>query len=46
MSYEHVIFEQREDIGIVRFNRPEKKNAYSPEMDEEILDVMTRIAGF
>ena len=43
MEYEQVIFEQKEDIGIIRLNRPEKKNAFSPKMDEELLDVMIRI---
>ena len=43
MSYEQIIFEQKEDIGIIRLNRPEKKNAFSPKMDEEILDAMIRI---
>ena len=43
MSYEQIIFEQKEDIGIIRLNRPEKKNAFSPKMNREILDVMTRI---
>ena len=43
MSYEQVIFEVKENIGIIRLNRPEKKNAFSPKMDEELLDVMIRI---
>jgi len=43
MSYEHVVFEQKENIGIIKFNRPEKKNAFSPKMNEEILDAMGRI---
>lgn len=42
-EYEQVIFERKEDIGIIRLNRPEKKNAFSPKMDEELLDVMIRI---
>ncbi|MBW2608862.1 MAG: enoyl-CoA hydratase/isomerase family protein [Deltaproteobacteria bacterium] len=43
MSYEQIIFEVKENIGIIRLNRPEKKNAFSPKMDEELLDVMIRI---
>ena len=38
MSYEQVIFEVKENIGIIKLNRPEKKNAFSPKMDEELLD--------
>jgi trans-feruloyl-CoA hydratase/vanillin synthase len=43
MSYEQVIFEVKESIGIIKLNRPEKKNAFTPKMDEEVLDVMIRI---
>lgn len=43
MSYEQVTFEVKEEIGIIRLNRPDKKNAFSPKMDEELLDVMIRI---
>jgi trans-feruloyl-CoA hydratase/vanillin synthase len=43
MPYDHVVFEQKEEIGIIRFNRPEKKNAFSPRMNEEILDAMGRV---
>lgn len=43
MSYEQVLFENREDIAIIRMNRPEKKNAFSPTMSREILEIMTHI---
>jgi feruloyl-CoA hydratase/lyase len=43
MSYEQIIFERKEGIAIIRMNRPEKKNAFSPKMSEEILDVMNII---
>jgi trans-feruloyl-CoA hydratase/vanillin synthase len=43
MSYEQVIFENKENIGIIRMNRPEKKNAFSPQMSAEILDIVTHI---
>jgi feruloyl-CoA hydratase/lyase len=43
MSYEQVIFENKEDIAIIRMNRPEKKNAFSPTMSREILEIMTHI---
>ncbi len=43
MSYEQVIFEVKEDIGVIRMNRPEKKNAFSPKMSEEILEIVTHI---
>lgn len=44
MSYEQVIFEQTENIGIIRLNRAEKKNCFSPLMSEEILDIINRVA--
>ena len=34
MSYEQVIFELKEDIAIIRMNRPEKKNAFSPSYEQ------------
>ena len=43
MSYEQVIFELKEDIAIIRMNRPEKKNAFSQAMNREILEIMTHI---
>lgn len=43
MSYEEVIFEKVENIGIIRLNRPEKKNAFSPKMDNELLEIVNHI---
>jgi feruloyl-CoA hydratase/lyase len=43
MSYEQVKFENKEDIAIIRMNRPEKKNAFSPTMSREILEIVTHI---
>jgi trans-feruloyl-CoA hydratase/vanillin synthase len=43
MAYEQIILEQKEDIAIIRLNRPEKKNAFTPKMDEEILDAVIKI---
>ena len=43
MSYEQVIFELKEDIAVIRMNRPEKKNAFSPTMSREILEIMNLI---
>lgn len=43
MSHEQVTFEMTDGVAIVRFNRPEKKNAFSPQMSAQMLEVMTRI---
>jgi len=43
MNYEQVLFEVKEEIAIIRLNRPEKKNAFSPQMSAEILDIMIRV---
>lgn len=40
MSYEQVIFERVDGIAVIRLNRPEKKNAFTPTMNEEILDAV------
>ena len=43
MSYEQVLFEIRENIAVIRLNRPEKKNAFTPMMDEELLEIFTQV---
>jgi len=43
MKYQQVIYEQRDHIAIIRLNRPEKKNAFSPLMSNEILEIITGI---
>lgn len=43
MSYEQVIFEVKNDIAVIRMNRPEKKNAFSPTMSREMLEILTHI---
>lgn len=43
MAYEQLSFEIVENIAVLRMNRPEKKNAFSPMMSNEMLDAMTRI---
>jgi len=35
-AYDHVVFEQKEDIAIMQVQQPEEKNAFSPRMNEEI----------
>lgn len=44
MSFEQVIYEQDEDIAIIRLDRAEKKNAFSPQMSREILEIVNQIA--
>lgn len=42
MSYQNILTEQRERVGIIRLNRPEKLNAWNAEMSEEIVDQITQ----
>ncbi len=41
MSYQNILTETRERIGIIRFNRPQKLNAWNAEMSAEIVDQIT-----
>jgi 2-(1,2-epoxy-1,2-dihydrophenyl)acetyl-CoA isomerase len=40
--YENIEYEISENIATVFFNRMEKKNAYTPEMGEEIVDALNK----
>ena len=41
----HVLFEKRGGIAYVTLNRPEKRNAFSPEMIVRLVDIWAEIAG-
>lgn len=41
----HVLFEKRDGIAYVTLNRPEKRNAFSPEMIVRLVDVWADVAG-
>ncbi|MEX1253169.1 MAG: enoyl-CoA hydratase-related protein [Dehalococcoidia bacterium] len=43
-TYEHITFEQREHIGLITLNRPEKLNAWTPTMELEFIDIVNRAA--
>jgi 2-(1,2-epoxy-1,2-dihydrophenyl)acetyl-CoA isomerase len=45
MSYEFITFERRGGIAWVTLNRPERKNALTPDMREELIDAIGVIAG-
>ena len=40
----HVLFEKREGIAYVTLNRPEKRNAFSPEMIVRLVEIWAEIA--
>ncbi len=44
MSYRFILYEEKEDIGILTLNRPDKRNALGREMEEEITELL-REAG-
>jgi len=44
MSYENIIFEIREGVGILTFNRPKALNALNPATLNEVADVIDRAA--
>jgi trans-feruloyl-CoA hydratase/vanillin synthase len=45
MDYREIIVETRERITSIRLNRPEKKNALSPELNRELLHALTEVEG-
>ena len=42
MTYEHILTETRDRVGIIRLNRPEKLNAWNFVMSGEIVDQITK----
>ena len=42
MSYQHILYEEKERIGILTLNRPEKRNALGREAELEMMDCFTR----
>src|SRR5262245_31822324 len=45
MSYEQIIYEQRDDIALVTLNRPTRLNAWTPPMAGELADAFERANG-
>jgi enoyl-CoA hydratase/carnithine racemase len=42
MPYEQIITETRSRVGAIRLNRPEKLNAYTPQMSAEMCDQLAK----
>ena len=40
MAYETILVEPRGPVGFIRFNRPDKLNAMSTKMKDEVLDAL------
>jgi enoyl-CoA hydratase/carnithine racemase len=40
MAYKYIIYEEKEEIGILTLNRPEKRNALGREAEEEIIECL------
>jgi enoyl-CoA hydratase len=45
MSYNTILFEIKDSVATLTFNRPEKLNALNKEMFGEVRDVLNRVAG-
>ena len=45
MTYETIIFEQQDEIAIIRFNRPKALNAINPTVIKEMSDALNRITA-
>ena len=44
-AYKNVIVEKEDGLTWVTLNRPDKRNAMSPELDQEMLDVVLSLEG-
>jgi enoyl-CoA hydratase/carnithine racemase len=42
MSYKHILYEEKERIGILTLNRPEKRNALGREAELEMMDCLSK----
>ncbi len=42
MSYQHILYEEKERIGILTLNRPEKRNALGREAELEMMDCLSK----
>lgn len=43
--YEHVLYEVEEKIATITLNRPDKLNAYTPAMGDEVVDAFAKAQG-
>jgi len=43
MDYQYILYEERERVGVVTLNRPEKRNALSEDLLEELLSCIKKI---
>jgi hypothetical protein len=42
MAYEHILYEVRDHILTVTLNRPDRLNAFTPQMRQELIDAFDR----
>ena len=42
MSYERILYEQRGEVALITLNRPDKLNAWTPQMSVEQADAIER----
>jgi enoyl-CoA hydratase/carnithine racemase len=42
MTYQRILWETRDDVALITLNRPDKLNAWTPGMAEELADAFTR----
>ncbi|MDA0979341.1 MAG: enoyl-CoA hydratase/isomerase family protein, partial [Proteobacteria bacterium] len=41
MPYDHILYEIKDRVAVIRLNRPETLNALTPTMRHELLDAIT-----
>jgi len=45
MTYEQILFEQRDEVALITLNRPARLNAWTPHMASELADAIERANG-
>jgi enoyl-CoA hydratase/carnithine racemase len=43
MSYQHILFDQTDDVALITLNRPQVRNSLSMVMSDELIDAFWKV---